>query len=140
MLNERRLHDYLSVTTYTSQYRHFEQTDSVLCDQQRVKLVEGIMSVCDLLSSIPLIVMVVGNAADAKDLTDVGISERFLQELSFNSSQTTGLVSIGALSLLLVATGLYLFNYYSSAARSDDVPLYDPYGAYNPGYHTSHAR
>ena len=125
-----------------SHYTHFEQTDSVLCDQQRVKLDEAIMSVCDLLSSIPLIVMLVGNAdlTDAKDLTDVGISERFLQDLSFNSSQTTGLVSIGALSLLLVATGLYLFNYYSSAARSDDVPLYDPYGAYNPGYHTSHAR
>lgn len=125
-----------------SHYRHFEQTDSVLCDQQRVKLDEGIMSVCNLLCSIPLIVMLVGNAdlTDAKDLTDVGISERFLQDLSFNSSQTTGLVSIGALSLLLVATGLYLFNYYSSAARSDDVPLYDPYGAYNPGYHTSHAR
>ena len=123
-----------------SEYPHFEQTNSVLCDQQRVKLDEGRM--CDLVSVIPLIVMMVGSAdlTAAKDLTDVGLSERFLQEISFSSSQTTGLVSIGALSLLLVATGLYLFNYYSSAARSDDVPLYDPYGAYNPGYATSHAR
>ena len=102
----------------------------------------GLNGMCDLVSVIPLIVMMVGSAdlTAAKDLTDVGLSERFLQEISFNSSQTTGLVSIGALSLLLVATGLYLFNYYSSAARSDDVPLYDPYGAYNPGYATSHAR
>ena len=123
-----------------SEYRHFEQTNSVLCDQQRVKLDEDRM--CDLVSVIPLIVMMVGSAdlTAAMDLTDAGLSERFLQELSFNSSQTTGLVSIGALSLLLVATGLYLFNYYSSAARSDDVPLYDPYGAYNPGYATSRAR
>ena len=123
-----------------SEYRHFEQTNSVLCNQQRVKLDEDRM--CDLVSVIPLIVMMVGSAdlTAAMDLTDAGLSERFLQELSFNSSQTTGLVSIGALSLLLVATGLYLFNYYSSAARSDDVPLYDPYGAYNPGYATSRAR
>ena len=123
-----------------SEYRHFEQTNSVLCDQQRVKLDKDRM--CDLVSVIPLIVMMVGSAdlTAAMDLTDAGLSERFLQELSFNSSQTTGLVSIGALSLLLVATGLYLFNYYSSAARSDDVPLYDPYGAYNPGYATSRAR
>ena len=123
-----------------SEYRHFEQTNSVLCNQQRVKLDEDRM--CDLVSVIPLIVMMVGSAdlTAAMDLTDAGLSERFLQELSFNSSQTTGLVAIGALSLLLVATGLYLFNYYSSAARSDDVPLYDPYGAYNPGYATSRAR
>ena len=123
-----------------SEYRHFEQTNSVLCDQQRVKLDKDRM--CDLVSVIPLIVMMVGSAdlTAAMDLTDAGLSERFLQELSFNSSQTTGLVAIGALSLLLVATGLYLFNYYSSAARSDDVPLYDPYGAYNPGYATSRAR
>ena len=123
-----------------SEYRHFEQTNSVLCDQQRVKLDEDRM--CDLVSVIPLIVMMVGSAdlTAAMDLTDAGLSERFLQELSFNSSQTTGLVSIGALSLLLVATGLYLFNYYSSAARADEEPLYDPYGAYRPGYHTSHSR
>ena len=126
----------------TSHYRQFEQTDSVLCDRQRVKLDEAMMLIGDLLSVIPLLVILVGNAdlTDAKDLADVGTSERFLQEISFNSSQTTGLVSIGALSLLLVATGLYLFNYYSSAARADEEPLYDPYGAYRPGYHTSHAR
>ena len=110
--------------------------NSVQCDQQRVKLDESMM--CDMLSVIALLIVTVLGSVQALDFTDVGISERFLQELSFNSSQTTGLVSIGALALLLVATGLYLFNYYSSAARSDDVPLYDPYGAYNPGYDTRH--
>ena len=59
---------------------------------------------------------------------DLSGSERFLSSISFNSSTATALVSIGALSLLLVATGLYLFNYYSTAARSDNVPQYDPYG------------
>ena len=96
---------------------------------------------CDVLSVIALLVILVGvNLTEANDFADVGISERFLQEISFNSSQATGLVSIGALALLLGATGLYLFNYYSTAARSDDVPLYDPYGSYNPSYDTRHAR
>jgi len=59
---------------------------------------------------------------------DLSVSERFLSSISFNSSTATALVSIGALSILLVATGLYLFNYYNTAARSDNVPQYDPYG------------
>ena len=70
-------------------------------------------------------------AAIQRELANAG---RFLSSISFNSSTATALVSIGALSLLLVATGLYLFNYYSTAARSDSVPQYDPYGNYNPSF------
>ena len=36
--------------------------------------------------------------------------------------------------LTAAATGLYLANYYSTAARSDSVPQYDPYGNYDPSY------
>ena len=64
-------------------------------------------------------------------------SQRFLTDLSsisFNTSEATAWVSIGALSLLMVATGLYLFNYYNQSARSDNVPQYDPFGNYNPEF------
>ena len=67
---------------------------------------------------------------------DLSVSERFLSSISFNSSTATALVSIGALSILLVATGLYLFNYYNTAARSDNVPQYDPYG--HPYHHSGY--
>ena len=65
-------------------------------------------------------------------------SQRFLNDLSsisFNTSEATGWVSLGALGLLMGATGLYLFNYYSQTARSDSVPSYDPYGNYDPNFH-----
>ena len=57
-----------------------------------------------------------------------------LPSLALNTTQATGWVSLAALALLLTATGLYLANYYSTAARSDSVPQYDPYGNYDPSY------
>ena len=64
-------------------------------------------------------------------------SERLISSISsisFNSSTATAVVSIVAISLLLVSTALYLFNYYNKPLKYDDVPQYNPYGAYDPTY------
>ena len=61
-------------------------------------------------------------------------SERLISSISFNSSTATAVVSIVAISLLLVSTALYLFNYYNKPLKSDDVPQYNPYGTYDPTY------
>ena len=61
-------------------------------------------------------------------------SERLISSISFNSSTATAIVSIAAISLLLVSTALYLFNYYNKPARTDDVPGYNPSGIYDPNY------
>ena len=64
-------------------------------------------------------------------------SERLISSISsisFNSSTATAVVSIVAISLLLVSTALYLFNYYNKPLKYDDVPHYNPYGAYDPTY------
>ena len=69
------------------------------------------------------------------ELAELAIeSERLISSISFNSSTATAIVSIVAISLLLVSTALYLFNYYNKPARSDDVPQYNPYGTYDPNY------
>ena len=93
------------------------------------------------LLSFPIFVLQLCQTAFTYQLADVydiqqelTNTERFLSSISFNSSEATALVSIGALSLLLVATGLYLFNYYSTAARSDNIPQYDPFGNYDPSF------
>ena len=64
-------------------------------------------------------------------------SERLISSISsisFNSSTATAVVSIVAISLLLVSTALYLYNYYSKPLKYDDVPQYNPYGAFDPTY------
>ena len=61
-------------------------------------------------------------------------SERLLSSIAFNTSTATAVVSIVAISLLLVSTALYLFNYYNKPLKHDDVPQYNPYGAYDPTY------
>ena len=61
-------------------------------------------------------------------------SERLLSSIAFNTSTATAVVSIVAISLLLVSTALYLFNYYNKPLKYDDVPHYNPYGAYDPTY------
>ena len=61
-------------------------------------------------------------------------SEELLRSISFNSSSATALVSIAAISLLLVSTALYLYNYYNKPLKYDDVPQYNPYGTYDPTY------
>ena len=60
-------------------------------------------------------------------------SERLISSISFNSSTATAIVSIAAISLLLVSTALYLYNYYNKPARAD-VPAYNPPGIYDPNY------
>lgn len=64
-------------------------------------------------------------------------SERLISSISsisFNSSTATAVVSIVAISLLLVSTALYLYNYYNKPLKYDDVPQYNPYGAFDPTY------
>ena len=61
-------------------------------------------------------------------------SERLISSISFNSSTATAIVSIAAISLLLVSTALYLYNYYNKPARADAVPGYNPSGIYDPNY------
>ena len=64
-------------------------------------------------------------------------SERLISSISsisFNSSTATAAVSIVAISLLLVSTALYLYNYYNKPLKYDDVPQYNPYGAFDPTY------
>lgn len=61
-------------------------------------------------------------------------SERLISSISLNSSTATAVVSIGAVSLLLVSTALYLYNYYNKPSYSDGVPQYNPYGTYDPNY------
>merc|ERR1719297_403932 len=66
--------------------------------------------------------------------SEAGAGQPRHPSLALNTTQATGWVSLAALALLLAATGLYLANYYSTAARSDSVPQYDPYGNYDPSY------
>ena len=62
-------------------------------------------------------------------------SDRFLttSTLYFNSTTAVAAVSIGAILILLIAVGLYLYDFYATA-RSDTVPQYNPYGQYDPNY------
>lgn len=66
---------------------------------------------------------------------DLVNSDRFLttSNLNFNSTTAVAAVSIGAILILLVAVGLYLYDFYATA-RSDTVPQYNPYGQYDPNY------
>lgn len=66
---------------------------------------------------------------------DLVNSDRFLttSTLYFNSTTAVAAVSIGAILILLVAVGLYLYDFYATA-RSDTVPQYNPYGQYDPNY------
>lgn len=66
---------------------------------------------------------------------DLVNSDRFLttSNLYFNSTTAVAAVSIGAILILLVAVGLYLYDFYATA-RSDTVPQYNPYGQYDPNY------
>jgi len=66
-------------------------------------------------------------------------SDRFLTTtgLNFNSTTAVAAVSIGAILILLVAVGLYLYDFYATA-RSDTVPQYNPYGQYDPTYTYRH--
>jgi hypothetical protein len=65
--------------------------------------------------------------------------DRFLttSTLYFNSTTAVAAVSIGAILILLVAVGLYLYDFYATA-RSDTVPQYNPYGQYDPNYTYRH--
>jgi len=46
----------------------------------------------------------------------------------FNSTNAATWVTIGAVGILIVAVMLYLYDFYATTARSDDVPQYGPYG------------
>ena len=76
---------------------------------------------------------------DADDVNDLVNSDRFLttSTLYFNSTTAVAAVSIGAILILLVAVGLYLYDFYATA-RSDTVPQYNPYGQYDPNYTYRH--
>ena len=61
-------------------------------------------------------------ANDVNDALDNMAEARFL-----NTTNTGTLVTIGAVAILLFAVFLYLYDFYATA-RSDNVPLYGPYG------------
>ena len=46
----------------------------------------------------------------------------------FNATNAATWVTIGAVGILIVAVMLYLYDFYATTARSDDVPQYGPYG------------
>ena len=56
------------------------------------------------------------------DALDNMAEARFL-----NTTNAGTLVTIGAVAILLFAVFLYLYDFYATA-RSDNVPLYGPYG------------
>ena len=64
-------------------------------------------------------------------------SDRFLatarNNIYFNSTNAVAIVSGIAIAVLLLAVGLYLYDFYGTA-RSDTVPQYNPYGQYDPNY------
>lgn len=111
--------------------------EQVVFQDMLTKLLFGVLG---LLAIQPTWAFAPNDALKLLDVDDDLVnSDRFLttSTLSFNSTTAVAAVSIGAILILLVAVGLYLYDFYATA-RSDTVPQYNPYGQYDPNYTYRH--